>query len=328
MLRTIKAVDLYRKATSDLQTSTALGGILSIITFSVISYLLFTESLHYFTSAPKPYLLVEPHSDEDFMILSVNISFFSTPCNSLVIFYTDTNAEHYKFYSLPRSVLDKEGNIISIGSSEVIEDQVEGCGSCFGAESTIGQCCNSCADVMEAYGRKRWKPPQFADIDQCKKFLSTDSTLGPGCMLAGDLKIKKVPGSIRFKNTLNLNRGSLNFYNGFHRVDHFLFTDPNAQTDGLKGPIDGLEIREGFRTSYYLKLVPAITTKGRFYQASANNLISYHPMNPEVIFTYDIEPISTIYKDEKSLSGFIVSICAIIGGWYAITLLLVKVLIK
>ena len=63
MLRSLKAVDLYRKAAVDIKQSTASGGLLSLISYIVIIILLCSEVNSYFLSAPVPKLLVEPHSD-------------------------------------------------------------------------------------------------------------------------------------------------------------------------------------------------------------------------------------------------------------------------
>jgi len=41
------------------------------------------------------------------------------------------------------------------------------CGSCFGALD-VGECCNSCSDVLYAYRLKRWSLPRIEDIPQCQ----------------------------------------------------------------------------------------------------------------------------------------------------------------
>jgi endoplasmic reticulum-Golgi intermediate compartment protein 3 len=327
MMRSLKAFNLYPRVSQGIEQSTAQGGLLSLISLSVMLLLILSESHSYFFSPPRVRLQVEASSSEK-MLISVDISFFTMPCNSLVTFYTDTANEHFRFFSLTRSVLDSEGTVVSTETALQIDDVVEGCGSCYGAHSRQGQCCNSCAQVMEAYGLKKWKPPQFADIEQCQKFVTSNSAKGPGCRLTGDMTVNKVPGSIHFKNTMNLDRMTVMRFNDFHKVNNFVFKDPEANVGEVRGPADGVEIKNGFTTNYYLKLMAAVTGKGKYYEASENHLVLERPANPEVIFTYDIEPISTIYEEEKDFPKFLVSICAIVGGWYAITLLISKVFIN
>ena len=181
---------------------------------------------------------------------------------------------------------------------------------------------------MEAYGVKSWKPPVFADIQQCKKLVSKESNKGPGCRLTGEMKVKKIPGSIHFKNSLNLDRKTAQSYSASHKIDQFLFTDPKSSVIGISGPMDGTFVEGGYTINYYLKLMPASKKEGKFYEPSANNLVFQRISNPEVIFTFDIEPITTIYDYDKNVMKFLVNICAIIGGWFAITVFLSRLIIK
>ena len=329
MLNRLQSADLYRKVGSDYQQSTATGGFLSFISGIVMIVLLLSETIHYIRPQTTSKLIVEPHSDQDYMLISVNISFLTLPCNSLVTYYTDISHEHYTFYNLNRSTLDNNGKIIENEAKKVIiEEKVEGCGSCYGAEIFKGQCCNTCSEVMETYGRKKWKPPKFSDITQCRVFLTLDSSKGPGCMLTGNIKVKKIPGSIHFRNTLDFDRSVFTKYTGFHKINNFAFKDSNSEDLNIAGPVDGTFIDKGYSTNYYMKVMPAIMPKGRFYQASSNYLTFDRVMNPEILFTYDLEPITTVFEEDKKFTEFLVSVCAIIGGWYSITLLLARLLIK
>ena len=41
------------------------------------------------------------------------------------------------------------------------------CGSCYGAHEDAAACCNSCAEVREAYKTKHWSLPDPQTIKQC-----------------------------------------------------------------------------------------------------------------------------------------------------------------
>ena len=77
-----------------------------------------------------------------------------------------------------------------------------------------------------------------------------------------------------------------------------------------------------------MKIVPTVTERGRYYHASVNHLSFNSQQIPEVKFTYDFEAITSVYTNKKSSSQLLVSICAIVGGWYALTIFLTKFIIK
>ena len=43
------------------------------------------------------------------------------------------------------------------------------CGSCYGADSKEGQCCNTCEEVRVAYREKGWVMPDYDTVEQCKR---------------------------------------------------------------------------------------------------------------------------------------------------------------
>jgi endoplasmic reticulum-Golgi intermediate compartment protein 3 len=43
------------------------------------------------------------------------------------------------------------------------------CGSCYGAETEAGQCCNTCESVRVAYQQKGWVMPEYDTVEQCKR---------------------------------------------------------------------------------------------------------------------------------------------------------------
>jgi hypothetical protein len=99
----------------------------------------------------------------------------------------------------------KEGKTLDTGRAEEAEavvpvpsaDEKE-CGSCYGAETISGQCCNTCDEVREAYRSKGWAFAFAMHITQCQKegFMSQlDEQKGEGCEVAGHLIVNKVAGN-------------------------------------------------------------------------------------------------------------------------------------
>ena len=72
------------------------------------------------------------------------------------------------------------------------------CGSCYGAEDENRKCCNTCAEVMEAYRSRGWGLT-MDNVVQCANegyVKSIKSQQGEGCRIFGDLAINKVAGNV------------------------------------------------------------------------------------------------------------------------------------
>uniref|UniRef100_A0A6N2MH89 Endoplasmic reticulum vesicle transporter C-terminal domain-containing protein n=1 Tax=Salix viminalis TaxID=40686 RepID=A0A6N2MH89_SALVM len=68
------------------------------------------------------------------------------------------------------------------------------CGSCYGAETSAEDCCNSCEEVLEAYGKKGW-----AMTNPEEGFLQRiEDEEGEGCNIYGFLEVNKVAGNLQF----------------------------------------------------------------------------------------------------------------------------------
>lgn len=87
-------------------------------------------------------------------------------------------------HNIIKEIIDQHGNIIKtrvdrIGSPKIenplqrhggrLEYNKTYCGSCFGAEASNEDCCNSCKEVREAYRKKGWALKNPDLIDQCKR---------------------------------------------------------------------------------------------------------------------------------------------------------------
>ena len=155
------------------------------------------------------------------------------------------------------------------------------CGSCYGAETEEKRCCNSCAEVREAYKKKNWSLSNVASVQQCVDegvTLELDSQRGEGCRVYGDLKINKVAGNIHISPGHSYQQGGLHM----HDLTPFIGEKPfdlshtihrlafGIEYPGMKNPLDGHKVRQkplpiqtmeggipaGGAYQYYLKVVP------------------------------------------------------------------------
>jgi len=64
--------------------------------------------------------------------------------------------------------------------------------------SFVHRCCNTCEDVWEAYRRKKWAPPDPAEVKQCQNDKSMDKlkhAFTQGCQIYGYMEVNRVGGS-------------------------------------------------------------------------------------------------------------------------------------
>lgn len=59
----------------------------------------------------------------------------------------------------------------------------------------FSRCCNTCADVREAYRNKQWSLPDPEQVEQCKKEHFSEnlkSAFTEGCQIYGYLEVNRV----------------------------------------------------------------------------------------------------------------------------------------
>lgn len=253
------------------------------------------------------------------------------PCALLSIAYTDMSSQHYTRAYLQKYPIEF-GKVLwdtTVASSD--SEIPSNCGSCYGAELYEGQCCNTCEEVMECYTSRNWKAPRADEVEQCKsKGINDEETFrGEGCLIVGNILSRKIPASIRCelnmmgKNIMNHMRMP---FGADHTINHIGFSDPDGLV--LPGPMDGTRIVDNSITLYYLKVTPAVKDGVRFYETSDTHLGITEIAYPLIAISYDIEPITTVYKAETTFTEFLVSIYAIIGGWFSISTILSLFIIK
>jgi len=232
------------------------------------------------------------------------------------------------------------------------------CGSCYGAETVSGQCCNTCDEVREAYRSKGWAFAFAMHIVQCQKegFLAQlDEQKGEGCEVAGHLIVNKVAGNFHFAPGKSFQQGGMHVhdlmpfnlarYNISHTINSLSFGD---YFPGRVNPLDDVSYASAFESAmyvrtrclrllfcnsmnmyqYFLKVVP--TT----FQSAAGRIetnqfsVTEHVRRldgitsrglPGVFFFYDISPIKVVVSEAaKPFLHFLTQLCAIIGGVFTV----------
>jgi endoplasmic reticulum-Golgi intermediate compartment protein 3 len=229
------------------------------------------------------------------------------------------------------------------------------CGSCYGAEDEHTPCCNTCSELRNAYKAKGWAL-NTENVEQCKGQglkEEIESQRGEGCRVYGDMAINKVAGNIHFAPGRSFQQGSMHIhdlapfageapFDFSHNIKKMAF---GKEYPGLTNPLDGVIVYQpannlastgapagiptGGTYQYFLKVVPTSYTTLRNSTISSNQYsVTEHfrepipgaaQQLPGVFFFYDLSPIKVKYFEERrSLTAFLTSACAIVGGVFTV----------
>ncbi len=143
-------------------------------------------------------------------------------------------------------------------------------------------------------------------------------------------------GNFHFSASSHAHLGAImtqmRFLNYSHHITELTFGD---SFPGMSNPLNGanryIDTSGKLGTfKYFLKLVPTTYSKNGGKPISTNqySVTEYYSENlfPEsgqssaVFFVYDLSPVSvTVKQNRRSLTHFLVQICAVVGGVFAVT---------
>lgn len=233
---------------------------------------------------------------------------------------------------------------------ETAIEEVNKCGSCYGAQHNETHCCNTCQDVIDAYRDKRWNP-STENFEQCIKERKVDSeqskkAFNEGCNIFGSLEVNRMGGSFHIApgKSFSINHihvhdvqpFSSSKFNTSHRINRLTFGEEFGF--GHTNPLDMLDVtakETAIMYNYYIKIVPTVYVPNdgspilhtnqfsvTTHQKSASSMSGESAM-PGVFFSYELSPLMVKYTQKSnSLSHYLVNICGIIGGIFTVAGLL------
>ena len=354
----LRKLDAYPKVNEDFYKRTLSGGIITIVSTAVIVLLFFSELRLFIYSATETKLVVDTSRGETLRV-NFDVTFPALACSLLSVDTADISGEqHYDIrHDILKTRIDHLGNVIDsrqdvVGSPKIerplkrhggrIDHNETYCGSCFGAEASDDDCCNSCEEVRQAYQKKGWGLTNPDLIDQCKRegFIEkVKEEEGEGCILKGFVEVGKVAGNFHFapgkgfhhaKNFLqDLFAFQTESYNISHKINKLSF---GKEFPGVVNPLDRVQWTQQSSSGmyqYFIKVVPTVYTDIRGHQIQTNQFsvtehfrdANVHPQTPPgVYFFYDFSPIKVIFTEEnRSFLHFLTNICAIIGGVFTVS---------
>uniref|UniRef100_A0A0E0HG64 Endoplasmic reticulum vesicle transporter C-terminal domain-containing protein n=1 Tax=Oryza nivara TaxID=4536 RepID=A0A0E0HG64_ORYNI len=316
-LQKLKGLDAYPKVNEDFYKRTLSGGVVTVVASVVMLLLFVSETRSYFYSATETKLVVDTSRGERLRV-NFDVTFPSVPCTLLSVDTMDISGEqhHDIRHDIEKRRLDAHGNVIEarkegIGGAKIesplqkhggrLSKGEEYCGTCYGAEESDEQCCNSCEEVREAYKKKGWALTNPDLIDQCTRedFVERVKTQqGEGCNVHGFLDVSKVAGNLHFAPGKGFYESNINVPE-LSALEHGFNVVPTIYTDlrGRKIHSNQFSVTEHFR----------------------DGNIRPKPQ-PGVFFFYDFSPIKVIFTEENSsLLHYLTNLCAIVGGVFTVS---------
>ncbi|XP_076960217.1 uncharacterized protein LOC143636525 [Bidens hawaiensis] len=353
VLSRVQNLDVYPKVNEDFYSRTLSGGIITLASSIAMILLLFSELCLYLLTLTQTKLLVDTSRGETLKI-NFDITFPAISCTLLSLDAIDISGDQHLDikHTVMKNRIDAKGNLIQMTTDHIGTTTIGNpihkhaaqnqtyCGSCYGAEFSSAECCNSCNEVREAYRRRGWGLTDPDLIDQCKRegFVQRiKDEEGEGCTMFGSLEVKKVAGNFRFVKSFHLENLHLphdvkdfkeDSYNITHKINKLSFGDDYP---GIINPLDGVhwfqKIPNGMY-QYFIKVVPTVYTplRGAVIRTNQFSVTEYYkdPDNskqapPGVFFYYDLSAIEVNFTEtHTSFLHFLTNICAIVGGIFTV----------
>ncbi|XP_042494939.1 endoplasmic reticulum-Golgi intermediate compartment protein 3-like isoform X3 [Macadamia integrifolia] len=298
--------------------------------------------------------------------INFDVTFPALACSILSLDAMDVSGEQHLDvkHDIIKKRIDAHGNVIEakqdgIGSPKIekplqrhggrLEHNETYCGSCYGAEESDNDCCNSCEEVREAYRKKGWGVSNPDLIDQCKRegFLQRiKEEEGEGCNLYGFLEVNKVAGNFHFAPGKSFQQSNVHVhdllpfqkdsFNISHKINKLSFGE---YFPGVLNPLDGVQWMQETPSGmyqYFIKVVPTVYTDINGHTIQSNQHVYFLQFSvtehlrggefgrpsslPGVFFFYDLSPIKVTFREEHvSFLHFLTNVCAIVGGVFTVS---------
>lgn len=324
--------DVYSKVHEDYRVKTQSGGAISIISMVAMLVLFVQELDNYLEIETIDHIIVDTTLDQKLPI-GLNITFPGLRCDEVSVDTVDSMGGNQLDIvgSLHKVNLDASGQ----PNDHLIAEQVKGCGPCLEANDfEPDRCCNNCAELRKAYTDNGI--PYFHILEtamQCKHTI--------GCQVHGDVLVSKVAGNVhvalgrsKVRNGKHVHEFSVKEVGDGFNTSHIIHRlDFGESAVGMHSPLGGLRktVKHGaFMFHYYLKLVPTIFESGsrQVYthqysvsDAAKNVMVKKGELTglPGIFLVYEFTPF-LVKKVERKVpfTSFLTSICAIIGGVFAV----------
>ena len=327
--------------------SESTSGVITTLVCGVLCLVLFIgEFYSYRTSSVVSQLRVNPLGvdkiipNAERLKIDIDITFHSLPCNLIALDTADKAGEqHFDVHDghIKKRRLDRDGNILSaefLSEKPNQQNKLEAAIKKLNETSESGELAATSQEGDLVFGVNYGMDEALSDlfpegID--KAFENADQE---GCEVQGYLEVNRVPGTFSIAPGRSLTLGAqlfkLNIQTDLdlsHTIHRLSFGESYP---GAVSPLDGThrELPPNAVHQYFLNVVSTTfeplnsadpisthqySVTESFSQARASLIGA--PVEPGVIFQYEISPIRVDFKETRSSFGsFMIGICSIIGG--------------
>ena len=379
ILDKIKKLDAYPKTVQDFQIKTYGGAAVTMVSIAFALLLFLSELNFYLTPEVTEELLVDV-SKGDQLKINFDVTFPHVSCSFLSVDSNDISGDqHINInHNIFKRRLEKDtlrpldqaikDNSIELNKRKEQQDFLKSvqptttpvpldpdrCESCYGAETIHKKCCNTCADVREAYSAKGWAIRDYNTIIQCSREgikssrkLTTEFNL-EACQIYGYVEVTRVGGNLHIAPGISMEKNHHHIHdlgssdssaiNMSHTINHLSFGEDHPVLSTIRAsskidnPLQGFKTTAEFGSmafNYYLKIVSTIyVSKYNEVFESSQFAVTRHKKRtddtmgdglPGVFFIYELAPMMVKYTEtSRSFMHFMTSICAIIGGIFTV----------
>ena len=353
--RHLRGFDAFARNTvpDELRRGSASGGVISVVSFLVILVLFISELVSFLSLTRTTHLTVD-NDDVGTLRVHIDVDLPYLNCEVLGLDAADVsgNAQLEITHNVFKTPIDHNGR--ALGEKTRIQPHngpsptpfPNGCGSCMGAETEPGQCCNTCDSVKLAYEKRGWMLLRPAQVPQCVREGRISLTPGEfdpdrGCNIHGTIDVLKVAGTLRItpghsftflgRAIHDLSAMRNHDINLSHRFKKVAFGDffP-GQTNSLDGIVKevGGKQKDVGQHEYFVKVVPTTYKRawGSVLNTNQYSVTKYFRKLPQdgnslpgIFLFYDMSPIRVnVVEETKNPFHFLVQLCAIIGGVFTV----------
>ncbi|XP_023316165.1 endoplasmic reticulum-Golgi intermediate compartment protein 3 [Trichogramma pretiosum] len=359
----LRQFDAYPKTLEDFRIKTIGGAIVTILSAIVITLLFISEAIDYVTPELKEELFVDTSRGSKLRI-NLDIVVSSVACDLLSLDAMDTTGEQHLHidHNIYKRRLDLKGqpienpkktDLAEIKKSTEKIDPADNsttpkCGDCYGAagEEFGITCCNTCAEVKEAYRIRKWAIQDPSMFVQCKNDASIERlkhAFKESCQIYGYMEVNRVGGSfhiapgqsfsINHVHVHDVQPYSSSAFNLSYKIRHLSF---GTNIPGVTNPIDNTQVISSgaMMFQHFIKIVPTTYVKldgsvlhtNQFSMTKLDRDVSGgigEGGMPGIFFSYEMSPLMVKYtQTSKPFGHFLTNACAIMGGIFSVASIL------
>lgn len=318
-LSKVKELDLFPKVDEKCKEHSPIGGILSLLSFGFIFWLIYSEINYYLHS--KFVFKFSPDTDFEAK-LKINIDItIAMPCSNLGADILDsTNQNTFRF-----GRLEEEETWFELAQNQKKH---------FETKKHFNLYLREEYHAIQEYLWRSSRSSVFTDLParNVRPERPYDA-----CRIHGSLILNKVAGNFHITagKSLNLPRGHIHIsafmsdddYNFTHRIDKMSFGDSSP---GIIHPLEGDEYITNTSTMLYQYFIEVVPTSVKTYLSSVetyqysvkelsrpiDHYKGSHGM-PGIFFKYDVSALKVTVRQERDHLGmFLARLCSVVSGIY------------